>query len=181
MEFGSSLSGGERRFSVASMFSEDGAKRVRVSRSTITCLHDVTSLPFLDESSWWPSGGVKSNLFHVDSPEYAMGNVISESMIFPAICRSPVLSDILVDAGMMASLMIDGGRDFYGDGTNFGLQPCVELVGLSEAWIGERLNAFFEKSKIPNETREQIAASSDALRIAGATFGDLLKHLVRGG
>ncbi|KAF4693959.1 hypothetical protein FOZ63_011173, partial [Perkinsus olseni] len=95
--------------------------------------------------------------------------------------RSPVLSDILVDAGIMASLMIDGGLDFYGDQPNSGIQPCVELVALSEAWKNERLNAFFAKSNIPSETREQIAASSDPLRIAGATFGDLLKHLVSGG
>ncbi|KAF4701206.1 hypothetical protein FOZ62_026975, partial [Perkinsus olseni] len=112
---------------------------------------------------------------------FAMGNVISESILFPAISRSPVLSDILVDAGIMASLMIDGGLDFYGDQPNSGIQPCVELVDLSEAWKNERLNAFFAKSNIPSETRERIAASSDPLRIAGATFGDLLKHLVSGG
>ncbi|KAF4733416.1 hypothetical protein FOZ62_007864, partial [Perkinsus olseni] len=177
----SSSMGAGRRTSVASMFSEDGAEAVRVSRSIITCLHDVTSLSFLDESSWWPSEGVKGNLFHMDSPEFAMGNVISESILFPAISRSPVLSDILVDAGIMASLMIDGGLDFYGDQPNSGIQPCVELVDLSEAWKIERLNAFFAKSNMPSETREQIAASSDPLRIAGATFGDLLKHLVSGG
>ncbi|KAF4671386.1 hypothetical protein FOZ61_000011 [Perkinsus olseni] len=177
----SSSTGAGRRTSVASMFSEDGTEAVRVSRSIITCLQDVTCLSFLDESSWWPSEGVKGNLFHMDSPEFAMGNVISESILFPAISRSPVLSDILVDAGIMASLMIDGGLDFYGDQPNSGIQPCVELVDLSEAWKNERLNAFFAKSNMPSETREQIAASSDPLRIAGATFGDLLKHLVSGG
>ncbi|KAF4678219.1 hypothetical protein FOL47_003281 [Perkinsus chesapeaki] len=172
-----SLDGTARRCSVASMFSEDGTEKVRVSRSIITCLHDVTSLPFVDKSTWWPSDGVKSNLFHLDSPEFAMGNVVSESILFPAICRSPVLSDILVDAEILASLMIDGGKDFYGDQPSREIQPCVELVEISETWINERLEAFFAKNNIPRETREQIIATSDPLRAAGATFGDLLKHL----